>query len=133
MKILPTVIRAMIVLMGIGYLFVGFAGFVRPTGVAEAMSLAPQAPPGIAVMRTIVGAQFAAMGFIAIIAAVRVIPAWLVPLAAIEGFMVLSRVIALINGEADSAGVTQTGMEIVAVTVLTLGAVLPIRALKTKP
>lgn len=133
MNILATIIRGLIIVIALGYLFVGFAGFARPSGLAEAMALAPQAPSGIAAMRTLVGAHFAAMGVIALIAAVRIIPAWLVPLAAIEGFMILARVIALINGEADAAGLTQTGMEIVACAVLTLGAVLPIRAFKTTP
>ncbi|MEN0651755.1 MULTISPECIES: DUF4345 family protein [Hyphobacterium] len=130
MTIAATVIRIVIILISVGFVFIGAIGFMQPERLAEAVSLLPQAPEGLASVRALIGAHYLAMGLVGIYAAIRIHPGWLVPLAAIEAVMVIARITSIAAGELDTAGMVQTGMEVVAASLLALGAFLPIRPLK---
>ncbi len=121
-------LRIAIVILGLGMTFVGVIGFLRPEGLAEGLALSPETPAGLGSVRALVGAHYLAMGLTAIYAAIRGHWAWLVPLATIEGLMVVARIVSLALGEADDSAVRTLVMETVTCLVLALGAILPARA-----
>jgi hypothetical protein len=117
------ILRIAIAPLGLGLLLVGFTGLLRPTDLAEALELAPGTAVGVGSVRAMIGAHYLAMGATALYAAVRGRGAWLAPLAAIEGCMVLARILSAVSGELDAGGVTATGVEIVACIVFAFGSV----------
>ncbi len=121
------VLRIVIIVLAFGFLFVGYMGFFRPERLAEVLAFNPATPVGIGSVRALVGAQYLAMGLTALFAAVRGHWAWLVPLAAIEGCMVVARIMSSFAGELGPTGVTTIVMEVVSCLVLALGAFLPTR------
>lgn len=118
-------LRIGIGLLGLGFLLVGVTGLFRPEQLSEALALTPSNPVGLGSLRAMIGAHYFAMGSVALLAALLQRWSWLVPLAAIEGCMVLARGLAATAGQLDEAGISATIMEVVACLVLSLGAYLP--------
>ncbi len=121
------ILRILVVVLALGFLFVAYTGFFRPDRLAEALFLAPQSLAGLGSIRALVGAQYLAMGLVSIYAVLRGQWAWLAPLAAIEGCMIVARVMSLTGGEAGPTATATLGMEIFATLVLALAAILPPR------
>ena len=118
------ILRIVIILLGIGFLLIGFSGLFRPAQLAEALALMPVTPAGTGSLRAMIGAHYLAMGSVAIVAALSKRWAWLVPLACIEGCMVLARGVSGIAGELDPSSIGATGIEVIACVVLALGATM---------
>ncbi len=118
------VLRIAVLVLSLGFLFVAYVGFVRPERLAEALALSPTAPHGLGAIRALVGGQYLAMGGVAIFAVTRGPATWLAPLAAIEGCMVVARVVSLLSGASGPTGPTTIVLESVSCLVLALGAVL---------
>ena len=122
------ILRIAIILLGIGFLLPGVVGLLRPERMAEVLALAPDGFNGLLAIRALIAAPYLAMGIITVYAAVRGQWSWLVPIAAIEGTMVIVRIVSGVAGEFDSAGIRTIVMETVATALLTLGAILPPRS-----
>ncbi|MGF1456935.1 MAG: DUF4345 family protein [Alphaproteobacteria bacterium] len=121
------ILRIAVILLGVGFLYVGSMGFFRPERLAVVLDFNPETLVGLGSVRALVGAQYLAMGLTAIVAAVRGHWSWLAPLAAIEGCMVLARILSGFEGEWSPNGMTTLIMEVVSCLLLGLGAVLPNR------
>lgn len=127
MRMIPIVLQILVVFLGAGFLFIGVAGLVRPAQVAEVLFLTPEQPIGLGSIRAVVGGHYVALGFTAIYAAVRRSSTLLVPIAAVEAFMVAARIISGIAGELSPAGMTAAGIEVVASLVVIACVTLPVR------
>ncbi|MCR9104129.1 MAG: hypothetical protein NXI15_02470 [Gammaproteobacteria bacterium] len=121
-------IRIAIIFLGIAFLVPGLLGVLRPEQLAEGLGLTPDGSAGLMTVRALIGAPYLAMAAIAIYAALRGQWAWLVPLAAIEGAMMLVRIMTGITEGFDSASIRIIIVELVCTVVLALGAILPARS-----
>ena len=124
-------LRIAIGVLGLGFLLLGVTGLFRPEQLTEPLALAPTSEIGLGSLRAMIGSHYFAMGSIALLAALFQRWSWLVPLAAIEGCMVLARGLAATTGQLDEAGLSATIIEIIACLVLSLGAYLPGRSKST--
>ena len=122
------ILRILVILLGLSFLLPGVAGVFRPERLAEALALAPEAPAGFTTIRTLIGAPYLAMAVMTVLAAVRRQGAWLVRIAATEGFMLVTRIFTGTMVGFDRQTMILITLEVVAVVILALGAILPARA-----
>ena len=121
-------IRIAVIFLGVAFLIPGFLGVFRPEQLAEALALTSDGSAGLLTVRALIGAPYLAMAATAIYAALRGQWAWLVPLAAIEGFMALVRIMTGVTEVFDSASIRVIIVELVFTVVLAMGAILPARS-----
>lgn len=121
-------LRIAAIFVGLFFLLPGMVGTFRPERLAEILALAPETEVGSVAIRTLIGAPYLAMGVATLYAAIRKQWAWLVPIAMIEGAMLIVRVMSGFTYGFETAGVREMVMETVVVTVLAMAAILPPRS-----
>lgn len=121
------VLRAAIIVVGVGLLAPGLVGVFRPERLAEFIALTPESPMGVGALRVLIGAPYLAMSAVTIYAVVRRQWALLGPIAAIEGAMAAIRIYSgLIDGVGTEhvAFFAQLFLELIVCGVLSVGALL---------
>lgn len=121
-------LRIGVALVGLGFLFPGFVGVLRPERLAEILALGPETAVGWVSIRVLIGAPYIAMGLVTLYAVARRQWAWLVPIAAIEGVMALARILSGVTEGFAAAGIGLILVEAFVSLLLTLAAILPTRS-----
>lgn len=119
------ILRIAVTVIGGFFLLPGIAGVFRPERLAEALGLAPEAAAGWVSVRVLIGAPYLAMAFVTLYASVRRQWAWLAPVAAIEGAMMLARIMSGFIHGFEAAGVGLILAEAGICLVLAAAAILP--------
>ena len=115
-------LKVFVFLIGALFLFLGLAGLFTPENFANSLGLEMTNPEGAGTVRAMIGAHYVAMGGVCFYAVIRQTAVLLIPIAAIEGVMVIARGIAAVNGEVSSATLVPTTIEILAVAILVTAA-----------
>ena len=123
-------LRIAAILIGIFFLLPGLAGVFRTERLAEILALAPESAVGLVSVRVLIGAPYIAMALVTLYGAVRGKWALLAPIAAIEGAMMLSRLMSGFLHGFEAAGVVELIAETVVCIVLSLAAYLPARSVR---
>lgn len=110
----------------------GFVGVFRPERLAEVLMLAPETAAGWVSVRVLIGAPYMAMALVTILGALRGHCAWLVPVAATEGAMMIVRIMSGFTHGFEAAGVSTIIVEAVICIVLAVAAILPARSVRLR-
>lgn len=116
------ILKILVLLVGALFLLIGLVGVFQPAQLAASFGFELPTAESVGQMRAMIGAHYVAMGAVCVFAALRNHPILLVPIAAIEITMLLTRVVAAINGEFTNAVITPTLIEVVAAGILVAAA-----------
>lgn len=112
------ILKILVIVTAVFFTLLGVMGLFQPAQLAETLGFGLPTPDALGNMRAMIGAHYAAMGAVCILAIVRQNPTLLFPVAMIEAMMLISRGIAAVNGEFTSATVGPTLIETAACAIL---------------
>jgi sulfite exporter TauE/SafE len=112
------VFSALIIIIGVMLVLIGFAGMFRPERVAEVLGFALTNSEATGQIRAIFGGHHLAMGAVCIYAVLRQRLELLLPIGAIEAFILVGRGLAGLNGEFGRSAIAPTIIEVFVATLL---------------